>query len=246
MPRSLPPDGGGPDALRRVSLIAGPEVDRRRAVVARRAAVALAGHDGDEEAVRAALGDDTPDVRAGALLALVRHHWATPRDARRVLGDPAVAVRLAACECAPSLPGADYRPLLHDPAGEVVEAAAFACGEQRDTRAVAALARLATDHADPLCREAAVAALGAIGDPAGRQAVLAALGDLPAIRRRAVVALAAFEGADVEAALRARLSDRDWQVRQAAEDVLGEETPLRGPAAGPGEAESPRGRSPRP
>ncbi|MGA9078373.1 MAG: HEAT repeat domain-containing protein, partial [Acidimicrobiales bacterium] len=52
-------------------------------------------------------------------------------------------------------------------------------------------------------------------------AVLAALGDVPAVRRRAVVALAAFTGDDVEAALRGRLSDRDWQVRAAAETVLG-------------------------
>ena len=34
---------------------------------------------------------------------------------------------------------------------------------------------------------------------------------------------AAFEGADVEAALTAALEDRDWQVRQAAEDLLGVE-----------------------
>ena len=38
--------------------------------------------------------------------------------------------------------------------------------------------------------------------------------------RRAVVALAAFEGTDVVEALRARLDDRDWQVRQAAETIL--------------------------
>jgi hypothetical protein len=36
-----------------------------------------------------------------------------------------------------------------------------------------------------------------------------------------VLALAAFEGDDVEAALERALDDRDWQVRQAAEDMLG-------------------------
>ena len=56
------------------------------------------------------------------------------------------------------------------------------------------LASAGSGHADPLCREAAVAALGAIGDPAGLAAVLAALEDKPAVRRRAAVALAAFEG----------------------------------------------------
>jgi HEAT repeat protein len=82
------------------------------------------------------------------------------------------------------------------------------------------LASAASGHADPLCREAAVAALGAIGDPAGLTAILGALDDKPAIRRRAAVALAAFEGPAVDAALRRCLDDRDWQVRQVAEDLL--------------------------
>jgi HEAT repeat protein len=71
-----------------------------------------------------------------------------------------------------------------------------------------------------LCRESAVAALGAIGDPTGLPAILAALDDKPAVRRRAAVALAAFTGPSVEAALRRCLDDRDWQVRQVAEDLL--------------------------
>ena len=69
-------------------------------------------------------------------------------------------------------------------------------------------------------REAAVAALGAQGDPTTLPAVLAACDDKPAIRRRAVLALAAFEGDEVEARLRAAFEDPDWQVRQAAEDLL--------------------------
>ena len=39
------------------------------------------------------------------------------------------------------------------------------------------------------------------------------------MRRRAVLALAAFEGPDVEAALARALEDPDWQTRQAAEDL---------------------------
>jgi HEAT repeat protein len=78
-----------------------------------------------------------------------------------------------------------------------------------------------TGHADPLAREAAVAALGALGDPAGRGAVLTACGDVATVRRRAVLALAAFDGPAVEAALKRARADRDWQVRQAAEDLLG-------------------------
>jgi len=101
--------------------------------------------------------------------------------------------------------------------------AAWALGERGERGAVPALAALAPadgGHRDPLCREAAVAALGAIGDPSGLPTVLRALDDKPAIRRRAAVALAAFEGPEVEAALRRCLDDRDWQVRQVAEDLL--------------------------
>jgi HEAT repeat protein len=74
-------------------------------------------------------------------------------------------------------------------------------------------------HRDALVREAAVAALGSLGDPGGRDAVLAACQDKPAIRRRAVLALAAFDGPEVDAALQAALEDKDWQTRQAAEDL---------------------------
>ena len=64
-----------------------------------------------------------------------------------------------------------------------------------------------------------MAALGAIGDERGVDAILAACRDKPAVRRRAVLALAPFTGAAVDAAIAAALDDRDWQVRQAAEDL---------------------------
>ena len=73
---------------------------------------------------------------------------------------------------------------------------------------------------DALCREAAVAALGSLGDPRGRDAVLAACDDRATVRRRAVLALAAFEGADVDSTLERLSGDRDLQVRHAAEDLL--------------------------
>jgi HEAT repeat protein len=58
--------------------------------------------------------------------------------------------------------------------------------------------------------------------------VVAALDDRPAVRRRAVLALAAFDGPDITAALARALHDRDWQTRQGAETVLqarGDDTP---------------------
>jgi len=39
------------------------------------------------------------------------------------------------------------------------------------------------------------------------------------VRRRAVLALAPFDGPEVDAALALAHDDRDWQVRQAAEDL---------------------------
>ncbi|MBL6630630.1 MAG: HEAT repeat domain-containing protein, partial [Ilumatobacteraceae bacterium] len=78
---------------------------------------------------------------------------------------------------------------------------------------------LARHHDDALVRESAAAALGAIGDERGLPAILAACKDKPAVRRRAVLALAPFDGPEVDAAIDAALTDRDWQVRQSAEDL---------------------------
>jgi HEAT repeat protein len=160
-------------------------------------------------------------VRAAALSALVRIGRASVADGEAALTDPSPVVRRRVAELAPALGTLSYLPLLADAEPAVVEAACFAVGEVRDAGAVGKLASIATGHSDPLCRESAVAALGAIGDGAGLPSILEALGDRPAVRRRAVIALAAFEGPEVEAALRRSLTDRDWQVRQAAEDLLG-------------------------
>ena len=94
-------------------------------------------------------------------------------------------------------------------------------GDGYITAVVAALARLAGAHEDPLCRESAVAALGAIAHPAGLPAILAGLGDKPEIRRRAVIALAPFDGPEVDAALLKATTDRDKQVRTAATELRG-------------------------
>ena len=187
----------------------------------RRLTAALAGLAGDEPVVRRLLTDSSPKVRAAALTSLANMGRAQPDDVHRALRDPDPGVRRSTCELAGRIAAADFSPLLDDDDPFVVEAAAFAVGESGDRRACRRLSEIARSHPDPLCRESAVAALGAIGDVSGRAAVLAALGDTPSIRRRAVVALAAFPGKTANAALRERLSDRDWQVRQAAGEVLG-------------------------
>jgi HEAT repeat protein len=111
--------------------------------------------------------------------------------------------------------------LLDDSDVSVVEVAAWACGERRPVAAGTAdrLARLATGHEDSLVREAAVAALGALGDRTGLAAILAATRDRATVRRRAVLALASFSGSDVDAAITRARTDRDAQVRQAGEDL---------------------------
>lgn len=179
----------------------------------------------------AAVVDPTvdPRIRIAALGALVRS--GTRADARRAwiaaTGDPDPAARRRAAEHAPALGSAPIGRLLAlvaDADDLVAEAACFALGEidwtgTARTRAVTALIAAARHH-DPLVREAAVAALGAIGDERGRDAVLRACTDRPAIRRRAVLALAPFAGPEVDAALERALEDPDWQTRQAAEDLL--------------------------
>jgi HEAT repeat protein len=126
-------------------------------------------------------------------------------------------------ELAALFPGFDLVPSLQDADHLVIEMAAWACGEHESARPeiINELTRLVLHHDDALVREAAVAALGAIGDESGLPAILSACQDKPAIRRRAVLALAPFDSPEVETALKAALEDRDWQVRQAAEDLLG-------------------------
>lgn len=111
---------------------------------------------------------------------------------------------------------------LSDPDPLVVDGAAFALGEHLYVDAVEQLCLVAQGHDDARCREAAVAALGAIGDDRGRAAVLGALEDKPPVRRRAIVALSNFEGPDIDEALARASEDRDWQVRAAVNQLARE------------------------
>ena len=201
----------------------------------------MAGHRGNETAARLGLSDVGTGVRAAALGALARMGRLSRGDVALGLSDHSPKVRRRACEVSvalleePGKPHGIVGPVvgcLADDDDSVVEAACFALGERglpAGRPAVNALSQVATRHPDPLCREAAVAALGAIGDDGGLAAILTAMSDKPAVRRRAVLALAPFSGAEVEAALRQATADRDWQVRQAALDLVGTD-----PAGGPG------------
>lgn len=196
--------------------------------IARRREAALAGHTGDATTARARLADEDASVRATALGALARAGDLRSPDLVTALVDPDPLVRRRVAEVVAALGddplGADVRlvALLEDSDPSVVEVAAWACGERSppETGAVSALAALATGHGDALIREAAVASLGSIGDADGLPAILTATADKATVRRRAVLALAPFDGPEVSAALERARTDRDWQVRQAAEDLL--------------------------
>src|SRR5205807_1540276 len=123
------------------------------------------GHEGDEAGARQLLADPAAAVRESALGALARLGAVTAGDVARALADPDRSVRRRACQVAAPLAGVDLRPALADADPSVVEVAAWALGERGagSIGAVDDLGRLATTHPDPLCREAAVAALGAIG-----------------------------------------------------------------------------------
>lgn len=215
--------------------------------------VVIAGHRGDPATALAGLTESDPDVRAAALGALHRLDALDPMQLATSFDDVSAVVRRRAAEVAAAYRGLDLSPVLDDADPTVVEVAAWSCGEHEVVadHLLERLIRLASGAEDPIVRESAAAALGAIGDRRGLPAILIACRDRPAVRRRAVLALAPFlddepdgdppdgrgsigdrgapdgpgtsDGpgqAEVEAALEAALTDRDWQVRQAAEDLM--------------------------
>lgn len=195
-----------------------------------RRSVAIAGHTGDETTARAGLTAAEGQVRATALQALDRLGVLDAATLLAGAADPDPGVRRRSALLAATRPTVELTALLDDDDPPVAEAASWACGERSALRPGewSALLDRATGGGtggDPLVREAAVAALGALGDDSGVDAILAATTDKPAIRRRAVLALAPFLDPDhpradeVAAALARAATDRDWQVRQAAEDI---------------------------
>lgn len=182
----------------------------------------FAGGTDGEDLIRSKLRGDEPRLRVLALRAAARRKLLANGDWLGALGDSDAEVRRDAVNLIAYEGDIDASitariiGLLDDEDPLVVDGAAFALGEQLCVDAVEQLAEVAQHHDDARCREAAVAALGVIGDDRGRAAVLGALDDKAPVRRRAIVALANFEGPDIDTALEKASEDRDWQVRAAA------------------------------
>lgn len=184
--------------------------------------ITLAVHRRDIEALDTALDSADPNVRAIAFSGLHKCGALTPRHIALAITDPERIVRHRAAQIGASDHRVDLLVLLADSDFAVAETAAWALGERTVTNdsTMQALITSATSHPHPLVRESCVAALGSLGDERGLPAILHACGDKPAVRRRAVTSLAPFDGPAVTRALEDALTDRDWQVRQAAEDLL--------------------------
>jgi HEAT repeat protein len=199
----------------------------------RRVTVVVAGHRGELATVEAHRHDEDPHVRAAFLGALVRlGRLDTPTLDEFLRDQSAIVIGRAITAAAHFDDGDDaIDHALVDLIGGVdeglAEQAVWALGERweeagddAEATVLDAVEAAAGSHPDALVREAAVASLGSIGAERSLPVILRAAGDKATVRRRAVIALAPFDGPEVDAALTTARVDRDWQVRQAAEDLL--------------------------
>ena len=182
----------------------------------------LSSYSGDYELAISLLDEGDAKVRGAALSSLEKLGKLSGKMLEKSVYDPSPEVRKGAIELLAKRPEEIPLNVFDDTDPLVVETACWAAGEKENQthEVINQLCLIADSHTDQLCREAAVAALGSIGSPLGLETVLEALKDKPAIRRRAAIALAAFEDPKVDEALKKSLNDRDWQVRQIAEDLL--------------------------
>ena len=189
--------------------------------IERRQQLVQLAREGDLSLARELCGDGDPRVRASSIAVLSENDALDESLIALGLSDPNPLVRMSVARAAAQNSSISVLELLNDEDSSVVEIACWAAGEQTEhgDSLIEALSGIALEHEDALCRESAVAALGALGDARGLESILKATKDIATVRRRAVIALAPFEGQAVTDALQLALSDRDWQVRQAAEDL---------------------------
>ena len=184
--------------------------------------VIAAGFSGDSSVALEALHHHDGTVRASALRALARIGTLTAEILAPYIQDSHIETRRTAVELAVPFPSVYVHHCIDDSDVFVAEMAAWCVGERTPASdiEIEILVDRTTSHSEAVVREACAAALGSLGDERGLSAILAACSDKPAVRRRAILALAPFEGDEVDAALQRALEDKDWQVRQNAEDLL--------------------------
>ena len=136
-------------------------------------------------------------------------------DAADALGRVGEAIKDEAC---PAL----RRALQHDDA-ELRYTAALSLGELRDRESVPALIDQVEGDGHPMPRQAAVIALGLIGDPRATSSLRRALrSDSPDVRFQATSSLAQVDPEGAGKQLRRALKDSDPEVRGSAAAALGD------------------------
>jgi HEAT repeat protein len=171
----------------------------------------------------AGLDAASPTIRAAAVGCLARSDRLTAQVLATGLEDESPLVRRAAARLAPAVKGRGAKVAtaealgraLDDPDRLVVICALNAIGERQDQSMVERVIEVGTTQTDALIVEEAVACVAELGDDRGIPLILRATEGKPALRRRSVAALGAFEGPEIETALDRLAEDRDWQVRQA-------------------------------
>jgi hypothetical protein len=191
--------------------------------------------------------DHIPSITDGQARALAwsarkRNGLLEARDVTEMLRDDSVVVARRGIEFAVDFAEIDLVVFLEGTDLDLAEVSAFTLGERASRGGntnveLAALREMAEHHDDALCREAAIAALGAAAEHldesdsnriATRTVLLAALEDKATIRRRAIVGLCLFDDPESVARVSAARSDRDTQVRRIAKALtdgdLGDES----------------------
>lgn len=144
-----------------------------------------------------------------------------------LLNDDEASVRVAAAE---KLGVCGERSLAYlaraqaDDAPEVREAVATAYGDLSNASVIPWLVEVGNDDQDRTVKEAAVAALGAIGSDEAIDPLLEFIAKgPPQVRRRAIAAITVFDDPRIEPAIERAAFDRNPGVREAAEMVVGKQ-----------------------
>ena len=183
--------------------------------------VVLAAFRNQTAIAEAGLSDPNGRIRAAAITSMHRLGALNRENIEAALQDEAIEARLAAVRASVQLPwfslkahlGREQNPL-------VLESIIFAIGEKQELDAYPQLCEIATDNTDALCREAAVAAIANFQREDSLEVLIKASQDKPAIRRRVAIALAGLDSPGASALLQKLSTDRDWQTRQIAQEIL--------------------------